>query len=192
MPAPQFRRLRALVRNAITWGIAWAAIGGAIVTTITLVSPSTDSLVAHVGRALAIGAMYGVRFGIAGSVIGGLFAGVVRFGYRGRRLADIDPVRFGLLGAVVGGLGVPLFLQLMNVLSGDGPIAWNLVTDDALWAAPFGAAVAAGSILLARRADASPDARRDDGLADADVMPGLSAAEQREVPIHDRARVTRR
>ena len=42
----------------------------------------------------------------------------------------------------------------MNVLSGDGPVAWGLVTDDAIWATVFGAAAAAGSILLARRADA--------------------------------------
>ena len=63
-------------------------------------------------------------------------------------------MRFAILGAVIGGAGVPLFLQTMNVLSGDGLIAWHLVLDDAVWAAPFGAAAAAASILLARRAEA--------------------------------------
>jgi len=50
----------------------------------------------------------------------------------------------------------------MNVLSGDGPVAWGLVTDDAVWASVFGAAAAAGSIFLARRADAlAPGSPRD-------------------------------
>ena len=84
------------------------------------------------------------------------FASVIRLSYRGRRLADISPVRFAMLGAVVGGAGVPLYLQMMNVLFGDGPIAWGLVLDDALWASVFGAAAAAGSILLARRGDRLP------------------------------------
>jgi hypothetical protein len=73
-------------------------------------------------------------------------------------------VKFGILGAIVGGVGVPLFLQLMNVLSGDGPIAWRLVLDDGPWAAVFGAVAAAGSILIARRASALPQESRADQL----------------------------
>ena len=84
------------------------------------------------------------------------------------------------LGAVVGGVGVPLFLQSMNVLTGDGPIAWGLVTDDAIWAMLFGGVAAAGSILLARRAERLPLGTRTDALERGDELDALPAAEQRE------------
>ena len=158
------RPLWAVLRNALTWGAAWALAGGAIVTVLRLVDPGPEvgSVAERVGTAIVSGIAWGVRFGLAGAVIGTVFSSIIRLGYRGRRLADINPVRFAMLGAVVGGVGVPLYLQLMNVLSGDGPVAWELVSDDARWATVFGAAAAAGSILLARRADAlSHGPRRD-------------------------------
>jgi len=157
-----YRHLRAALRNAITWGAAWALAGGGIAALLTLVDPGpgVESLAGRLGATLLAGLSWGVRFGVAGAVIGTIFATVIRLAFRGRRLADISPLRFAILGAVVGGVGVPLFLQMMNVLSGDGPIAWGLVLDDAPWATVFGAAAAAGSILLARRADALP-AERD-------------------------------
>jgi len=155
MTEDRSRTLKAVLRNAVTWGAAWAAAGGAIIAVLTLISPGpgVESLIERVGVSILAGIGWGVRFGLAGAVIGTGFATVIRLGYRGRRLAEISPVRFAMLGAVVGGVGVPLFLQVMNVLSGDGPIAWGLVTDDGVWASLFGAAAAAGSILLARRAD---------------------------------------
>jgi hypothetical protein len=125
-------------------------------------------------------------------VIGAVFAVAIGLRYRGRRLADIDPGRVALFGAVVGGVGVPLFLQTQNVLSGDGPVAWGLVTDDAIWASVFGAAAAAGSILLARRADArSPDARPDE-IAVAHDLGALPAAEGREALAPRGSRSVRR
>lgn len=152
----RFRHLRAVVRNAVMWGAAWAVAGGAIVAALTLFDPrpGIESLPERLGVAMISGIGWGIRFGVSGAVIGTVFASVIRFGYQGRRLADINPVRFTLLGAVVGGVGVPLFLQLMNVLTGGNMIAWELVTDDAVWATVFGAVVAAGTILLARRAEA--------------------------------------
>src|SRR5690606_1587267 len=115
-----FRRVRAVLRNGLTWGAAWGAAGGALVAVVALFdpNPAIESLPERVGMAIGAGVLFGVRFAIAGAVIGPLFSSVIRLAYRGRRLADIDPVRFGLLGAVVGGVGVPLYLQLMNVLSG--------------------------------------------------------------------------
>lgn len=186
----RFRHLRAVLRNAVTWGAAWAAAGGALVTAISLFDPSPgiESLVERLGMAIVSGIAWGVRFGIAGAVIGTVFSSVIRFGYRGRRLADINPVRFAMLGAVVGGVGVPLYLQTMNVLSGDGPVAWGLVSDDALWATVFGAAAAAGSILLARRADALPHGPRPDQLERVDDLHGLPAAGQRETSLSQRSR----
>ena len=143
----------AIARNALTWGAAWAAAGGAIVGLLALFGPrpGIESLPERLGLALFAAVSWGVRFGIIGAVIGTAFAAAIRFGYQGRRLADINPLRFTLLGALIGGAGVPLFLQLMNVLSGGGPIAWGLVTDDAVWATVFGAVVAGGTIVLARR-----------------------------------------
>jgi hypothetical protein len=146
--------------------------------------PGVDSLVERLGIAVLGGIALGVRFGLAGAVIGALFSTALRVAYRGRRLADIKPVRFAMLGAVVGGVGVPLYLQAMNVLSGSGPIAWGLVVDDAVWATPFGAAVAAGSILLARRADALPEGARHELLDGVDDQGGMSAAGGRETVVH--------
>ncbi len=176
----RFRHLRAVLRNAVTWGAAWAVVGGALITALRLVDPApgVESLVERLGMAIVSGMAWGIRFGIAGAVIGTVFSGVIRLSYRGRRLADINPVRFALLGAVVGGVGVPLFLQMMNVLSGDGLVAWGLVLDDARWATVFGAAVAAGTILLARRADALPHGSRPEQLERAgDVESRLAAGE---------------
>ena len=191
MSDSRFRPLRAVLRNAVTWGAAWAAAGGAIVAALALfdAGAGVESLVERVGMAALSGVGWGVRFGIAGAAMGTVFSLVVRFGYRGRRLADIDPVRFALLGTLVGGVGVPLYLQTMNVLSGDGPIAWHLVLDDAPWAAVFGAVAAAGSILLARRATALPGAASPGRLAGTDDVDALPAAERRAIslPLRDRA-----
>lgn len=195
MTDDRFRLPRAVLRNALTWGAAWAVAGGALVAAIGLFDPDPriESLVERVGLAIVSGIAWGVRFGIAGAVIGAAFSSVIRLAYRGRRLADIDPVRFAMLGAVVGGVGVPLYLQAMNVLSGGSPIPWGLVSDDAVWATVFGAVVAGGSILLARRADAlRPDAlshARLDRLEQADAPNGLPAAEWQETarPQHTRS-----
>lgn len=184
MPDHRFPRLPAVLRNAITWGAAWAAGGGALVTALSLLQPrpETAPFLARLGMAVATGIGWGVRFGVAGTVIGTVFALAVRHGYRGRRLADLRLLPFTLLGAVVGGVGVPLFLQTMNVLSGDGPVAWRLVTDDAVWATVFGAAVAAGCLLIARRtprarpAPAAPLAI-DAGVGPVDrIGPGMPGA----------------
>ena len=176
------RLLGAVLRNAVTWGAAWAAVGGAIFAAIILVDPGpgVESLPERLGMALFHGVGWAIRFGIAGAVIGTVFAIVIRLGYRGRRLADIDPWRFALLGAVVGGVGVPLYLQAMNVLTGGRPIAWGLVLDDAPWAAVFGAAAAAGSIMLARRAAGLPPGARPAQLERRNDLDGLPAVGQRE------------
>ena len=148
--------VRAVLRTALTWGAAWAAAGGALVALLGLFqsNPAVESLPERIGLSILGGIGWGIRFGIAGAVIGTVFSAAVRITYMGRRLRDINPASFAALGAVVGGVGVPLYLQLMNVLTGGSPIAWGLVSDDAVWASVFGAVAAGGSILLARRAEA--------------------------------------
>jgi hypothetical protein len=179
MTSNRVRLLRAVARNAAIWAAAWGLAGGAIVTTLGMVHPASgvESLAERLGIALASGVLWGVRFGVAGAVIGTVFSALIRLGYRGRPVGAISPARFALLGAVAGAVGVPLFLQLMNVLSGDGPVAWSLVSSDALWAGVFGAAVAFGSIRLARRADALPS-----GLGPAALDPGHDATGQPQRP----------
>lgn len=187
------RQLRAVLRTAMTWGVAWAMAGGTIAGVLGLFDPNPgiESLPERLGMAIFGGVTWGIRFGIAGAVIGTIFSAAVRLTYMGRRLRDINPAKFALLGGIVGGVGVPLYLQLMNVLSG-GPIPWGLVVDDAGWAALFGAAAAGGSILLARRAEAltagtEPEAL--EGSVDLDQAPGPDVHDD---PLREPARATRR
>jgi hypothetical protein len=79
----------------------------------------------------------------------------------------------------------------MNALSGDGPLAWGLVTGDALWAAVFGGAAAAAFILLARRADALPRGPHPERIARPDdYLHDLPAAGRREASPPQRPRST--
>src|SRR5512132_2392212 len=94
MSESRSRRLRAVLRNALAWGVAWAAAGGAVVTVVGLFTadPSIESLPERIGMALLTGIAWSVRFGLAGAVIGTVFAIAIGLRYRGRRLADINPV----------------------------------------------------------------------------------------------------
>jgi hypothetical protein len=51
------------------------------------------------------------------------------------------------------GLFVPLFLQTTSLLSGGGPVPMELIFDDAILAALFGAVAAGGSLRLAQRTE---------------------------------------
>ena len=153
-----FRRLRGLVRNALLWGAGWSALALGVFTILRLIGviPERVSWVQGLGVV--------ARFGVVGMVAGAAFSSVIRFLYHGRRLRDISWVRFGIAGAVVTGVFVPLFLQTMNILSGDGLVAWRLVLDDALWTAVFGGVVAGGSLKLAQRAKVVAAATSHDQL----------------------------
>jgi hypothetical protein len=194
MSESRSRQLRAVLGAALTWGAAWAAAGGTIAAILGLfeANPAIESLPERVGMAIFAGVSWGVRFGIAGAVIGSLFSAAVRVTYMGRRLTDIHPARFAMLGAVVGGVGVPLYLQLMNLLTGGSMISWGLVMDDGIWASVFGAAAAGGSIVLARRAEALRLGAGPDELGDPVTLNALPEAELQEAPLPETARVTRR
>ena len=186
-------QLRAVLRTALTWGAAWGAAGGGLAGILGLFDPdpAIESLPERVGMAIFAGVSWGVRFAIAGAVIGSVFSAAVRITYLGRRVSDIHPARFALLGAVVGAVGVPLYLQTMNLLTGGSMIPWGLVMDDGIWASVFGAAAAGGSILLARRADLARGTEHDE-VADAGSIDALPAAESAQVSFSGRTRVGRR
>jgi hypothetical protein len=165
--ASSFRRLRAALRNALVWGGGWSALALAVFSILRLagILPS-GSWVQGLGLA--------VRFGIVGFVAGGAFSGIMRLAYHGRRLRDIKWVRFGIAGGVVTGVFVPLFLQAMNLISGDGLVPWRLVLDDALWTAVFGGLVAGGSLKLAQRADALTPGPSQDRLDSVEAVDPLA------------------
>src|SRR3982751_2920347 len=113
-----FRRMRAALRNALVWGAGWSGFALAIFTVLRLVGvvPASATWVQGLGLA--------ARFGFVGAVSGAAFSTIVGLAYRGRRLRDINWIRFGIAGAVATGVFVPLFLQLMNLISGDGLVPW--------------------------------------------------------------------
>jgi hypothetical protein len=88
-----------------------------------------------------------------GFITGAAFPSIMRLAYRGKRLSEISWVRFGIVGGIVTGLFVPVFMQTMNVLSGDGMVPLSLIGDDILLATVFGAGMAAFSLKLAQYAD---------------------------------------
>ena len=154
------RRFRAALKNAVVWGVGWAAVPAALFTLLRLVGVVPSSVPWYDGFGLA------ARFGIVGFVAGAAVSTVVGVAYRGRRLAEINWLKFGLAGGAITAVFVPLFLQLMNLLSDGHLIAWNLVLDDSLWTGVLGAVAASGSMKIAQRTLASsPESEERDRVA---------------------------
>ena len=166
------RRLRGAFGNALVWGVGWFTAGLAIFGSLRVTGVVSVSWVEVLE--------YAVRAGIVGGVAGGAFSSVIGILYHGRRLSEISWVRFGIGGAVVTGQFGPLFLQTMNMLSGDGLVPWGLVLDDALWTAVLGGAVAAGSLKLAQHADKSLTGGTRDQIDRPEEMERLASAGDEE------------
>lgn len=141
-------RLRGVLGNAVVWAGSWFAAALAIAAAVMLLGLFPE---ATWGDALFLA----FQFGVVGGVTGGAVAGLMSFVYRGRTLADLSWVRIGIGGAVATAVFVPLFLQTMNLLSGDGLVEWSLVLDDAIWTSVFGGSAAGGSVWMARRSERS-------------------------------------
>ena len=170
-----FRRLRGALGNALVWGAGWAGVAaaaGAVFAVLGAVGllPPVDW-----GEALS----WAVRFGVVGFVAGGAFSGVVGLLYRGRRLSELSLPRFAVGGGVVTAVFVPLFLQTMNLLSGDGLVPWELVLDDSVWTGVLGAVVAGGSLKLARMADRALPRGGREPVEGAECPEPLSATAER-------------
>lgn len=123
------KRVRGAIVLGLIWGIGWGIIGGGIMETIF--DPH--------GR---IADIWPMIFAIPGFLGGVLFSVVFAIGERNRRFDELSVRRFGTWGAVAGALlTVPA-----TALLGLGP--WISIPLTLL-----GAASAAGSLVLARRAD---------------------------------------
>jgi hypothetical protein len=139
------RRLRGALGNALAWGVGWFTAGFALFAALRVVGIFDYSW--------AEALVYALRAGIVGAATGGAFSVVIALLYKGRRLSELSWIRFGIGGGIVTGLFVPLFLQTMNLLSGDGLVPWELVLDDGLTMALFGGVAAGGSLKLAQLGD---------------------------------------
>ena len=141
------RRLRAVVGNAIVWGVGWFVGTFAVGLTLQLLS---GGLNAASFRGI-------LQFALRASVIGGIAAGAfstfIILRYQGRRLSELNWVRFAIGGAVVTGLFIPGFIILMRLLSGDPFLPLRNLLNNALFGAVFGGAAAGASLKLAQMAD---------------------------------------
>lgn len=146
-PIPLARRVRAVARTAVVWGIAWTGVSAIVLGGLVAVGAAPAS------AGLLDVAALSVRFGIWGGICGAAFAAGVGLLLRGRDLARVNPLRATLVGAVGLALFVPLLMQGLNLLSGDGLVAWADVFDDSVWAFVLGGAATGGTLWLAKRGD---------------------------------------
>lgn len=175
------RRLRAVFRTAVTWGVAWGALGSAVAALIRL----SDKI--PFGLALLDGIGMGVRIGVVGAIAGAAFSTFIGVAYRGKRLAEISALRFGIGGAILAGLVVPAWMQTMNLLTGGGLVPLNLITDDIVLSAAFGGIVAAGTMILAQRDEAKNPAPVEDP-SDSMEPQSLGPGEIAGYPTRERTR----
>lgn len=143
------RRLWAAFKNSVVWGVTWGALGTAVSAAFRLNDniPFPNWILDGIGM--------GIRIGVVGALAGAAFATFISLAYRGRRLADISWAKFGLGGAIVSGAFVPAWMQTMNLLSGSGLVPFDLINGDIVLSSAFGGITAAGTILLAQRAEAT-------------------------------------
>ncbi len=129
------RRVRAGLGMGLTWAAAWAPVG----LIFALVAPDRlDEILVSSSLFAGLGLLTGSIFSVALSVV-----------ERRRRLDEMSVIRFALWGAAAGLLlGTPLVAIALTAAAGRGGFLGILGT-----LALLGAGSAAGSLVLARRAD---------------------------------------
>lgn len=142
------RRVRGVLGNALTWGIAWFAAGLAITTTLLLIGPRPASAGWWVVFAIA------KTVGVTGFITGGVFSLYLGVVHRDRQLHELRAGRLALAGGVIAsGLSVGLL-----VANGGLILPMQAVIGEGLIAAALGALTAGGTIRLSQRAAGSGDA----------------------------------
>jgi hypothetical protein len=154
------RRIRAAIGIGLTWAIAWFGAGVVLL------------FVVGVGAA---DVPFPLLFGLLGFLAGATFSGVLAIVEGRHRFDRLSLPRFAGWGAV-GGLLLSVMFVVTVVLAGDATLLSDLVFLGPLFALA-GAASAAGSLALARRAE---DKQRLNASADVDDA-ALAVGEAREL-----------
>jgi hypothetical protein len=154
------RRIRGAVGMGLTWAAAWFGAGMITVLGLLLITGTRPDV--------PIPLVFGV-FGFVGGVT---FSGVLSLLEGRRRFAQMSLPRFAAWGAAAGFLLSTAFV-LAVALAGDPAFLWNLVGLGPIVAAA-GAGSAAGSLVLARRADEPDQLEANEDMAQLRSPGGLS------------------
>ena len=139
-----WRRIRGLVGNSVSWGLAWFAG-----STTILGAMLTLGFLPRSAWSWEIVLEWTTRIGMAGLGAGALFSSALPMLFRSGSLREMGTVRFILGGAV---LGAVTFLAALRLTVGPGtmyPSEWFF----AAVAAAFGAGTAGTTLLMARHAE---------------------------------------
>ena len=134
------RRLRGAIKMGLTWGVLWFAGGMIIMLGALLVTGSTGADVP-----------YPVGFGVLGFFAGVAFSGVLVIGEGRRRFDEMSIPRFAGWGAVGGLMFSVIFVFAAAAFAEGAAFLQNLVFLGPLFAG-FGASIASGMLVLARKA----------------------------------------
>lgn len=153
-----FRRLKAVIGNALTWAVGWAVGGVGLAVVTHLFAPFGP-----LGEKILI---WAAEAGALGFIVGGGFSLLVSVVYRNRRLSDLSPTWFGLMGACVG-MAFPVAAFVVPTVIAGG----SLTMAGVLWPlglfGGLGAAVSVGSLKIAQKAP---------GLSDGSMEPAALEA----------------
>ncbi len=152
-------RSGAMMRSALVWGVGWFAVVAVPFLLLKVLGVLSADWSWQEGIWLA------VRLGIWGIVTGAIFAVVVRGLYRGRRLAEINWLSFALRGGIAAAIAIPLLLNVLRLLGGEGLLSLDLVRSNATFGFLFGSVAAGGTIRVAQLAGRSlPWTKHEDAL----------------------------
>jgi len=144
------RRLRGLVSTALLWALAWGIAGAAAYAVLGVrwtLQWDRPLTVAEVMPYVLTGAIF---LAVYGFLSGAAFAGVLMWVERRRSIRDLTLPRIAAWGAL-GGVGVLLLNLVLVLLTEDGMVPDDTVRVMTIMGV-LGAACAAGSLALARRA----------------------------------------
>jgi hypothetical protein len=121
---------RGFLGTGLTWGVMWGAVFATIGLIVGIVDPDSIDPGEGPGRIAAIGALYGL-------VSGAVFSLILSIAERRRAIGELSLARTAVWGAVAAAV-FPLLTPAANSML--------------VFLCPIGAALAAGSVTLAKRA----------------------------------------